>query len=333
MAGSRAFRFLQLGAESVQGTPVAATTIWRGMGMIKDGREWIRPQENVGIAGGTLRKYLARQWSELAMPEVEATYEQLPYIFEAGVAIETPSADGTGSGYIYNYLSPTTAQNTLRTYTIEGGDDQQAEEIDFAFVKHFNLNGEGTGALMCSVDWYGREATNTTKTPALSIPTVEEILVNNAKLYIDEPGGTIGSTEVSSTLFKVDLDVVTGVKEYWAVDGTKDFSLIKFTSDEALVLKLTYEHNASAVAEKANYRDGTNRLIRLLFEGSDLGTPGSTYSKKTMIWDLAAFYNDWGILDDNEGNDVVEVEAIVAYSDTDSLKADFTIVNELSALP
>ena len=48
MAGSRALRKLQLGKEVVAaGTPVAATTIWRGQGVIKDNREVIFPEEDV----------------------------------------------------------------------------------------------------------------------------------------------------------------------------------------------------------------------------------------------------------------------------------------------
>lgn len=332
MAGSRALRKLQIGVETTAGTPVAATTLWRGMGTIKDNREVVFPEEDVGILGGTDRSYIARYWSELSMPAVEATFEQLPYLFEAGVAAETPTQDGTGSGYIYNYLAPTTAQNTINTYTIEGGDDQQAEEFDYAFVRTITLSGEAQGALMMSAEWFGRETTNTSFTGAIAIPDVEEILVNNGTLYIDAGGGTIGSTEVSSTLFGINLQWTTGLEAYWAVDGSQDFSLVKFTTDE-ITLELTYEHNASAVTEKAAYRAGTTRLVRLQFTGSALTTAGTTYSVKTMIIDLAGVYEDWSELGENNGNDIVTATLRCRYSSTDALKADVTIVNELTALP
>ena len=332
MAGVRALRKLQLGKETTGGTAVAATTIWRGMGVIKDNQEVIHPEEDVGYLGGTTRSYIARYWGELSMPEVEATFEQLPYIFEAGVAAETPTQDGSGSGYIYNYVAPTTTQNTTNTYTIEGGDDQQAEEFDYCFVKSFTLSGEGQGALMMSSEWFGRQVTNTSFTGSLSVPSVEEILVNDGVLYIDESGTAAGTTTVSSTLFGVNLSWTTGLQEYWAVDGSKDFSLTKQTGDE-IMLNLTYEHNASAVTEKGKYRDNSVRVIRLKFEGSDFTTAGTTYSAKTVIIDVAGTYEDWSVLDERDGNDVVEATLRVRYSSTDSLKADVTIVNALSALP
>jgi hypothetical protein len=334
MAGSKAFRFIQLGTESPQGTPVAASTIWRGMGVIKDQRDIVRPKEHVGVAGGTTRKYSPRHWSELAMPEVEATFEQLPYLLEAGVSTETPTADGTGSGYIYNYLSPVAAQNTIKTFTVEGGDDQQAEEFDFGFVKKLTLAGSAQGALMMSADWMGRVVTNSTKTAAQAVPAVEEIFVNDAKIYIDDSGGSVGGSVVSSTLFEISLDWVTGLEAFWAVDGSKDFSLIKYVDElEAMVLTLTYEHNGSAVTEKAKYQAQSDRLIRLLFEGTDLVTAGSVYSKKSLVLDMAGFYNDWSALEDVDGNDVIKAEFVVAYATADTLKMDATVVNALATLP
>jgi hypothetical protein len=331
MAGSRALRKLQGGRETTSGTAVASTWIWRGTGVIKDNREVIFPEEDVGILGGTDRSYIARQWSELAMPAVESTFEQLPYIFEAGVkAVQTGTVDTGGSGYVYTYTASTTSQNTTNTYTIEGGDDQQAEEFDYGFVKHFNLSGDGQGALMVSADWTGQATSNTTFTGAISIPTVEEIIVNDGSLYIDNSGGTIGSTAVSNTLFGIDLDWTTGLQEFWAVDGSLDFSLTKFTRDD-IVLTMTYEHNASAVTEKANYRSGATRLVRLLFQGSALTTSG-TFTNKTLRIDLAGVYEDWSVLEDQDGNDVVTATLRVRYSPTDALKAQAVVVNELSAL-
>jgi hypothetical protein len=334
MAGSRALRLLQLGAEdsNAKGTAVIATTIWRGLGVIKDERDIVWPEEDVGILGGTDRNYEARRWSELAMPAVEATFNQLPYIFNAGIQLVTGSADTGGSGYIWSWKASVTSQNNTRTYTIEGGDDEQAEEFDYGFVPNFTLSGDGMGALMMAADWIGQGTTNSTFTASLSIPTVEEILVNSANLYIDPTGGTVGDTTKSSTLFGIDLSYKTGLSEYWAVDGSPDFSLIKFTADE-IILNMTYEHNATAVAEKAYYRAQATRLFRLKFEGTDWTTNGTTYEKETMIIDLAGRYEDWSVLTDQDGNDVVTATVRCRYSSADSLKFEVVIANLLATLP
>ena len=338
MAGVKALRRIQIGSEGeTAGGAQAATFIWRGLGVIKDQEEVIFPEENVGFLGGTTRSYIARYWAEMSMPEVEATFEQLPYLFEAGVQSQTPAviAGTTPSGYAYSYAAPTTQQNTTRTYTIEGGDDQQAEEFSYGFVKQITLSGEGQGALFMSAEWVGQHVTNCSFTTPLTPPSVEEILVNNAVLYIDST--TIGQTTVSNTLFGLNLNWTTGLKEYWACDGSKDFTITKQTGDE-IVLGMTFEHNAAAVTQKATWRNNEERLVRLKFTGTDLTTEGETYDAKTLQIDLAGVWEDWSVLDERDGNDVVEATLRVRYGQSvgssiaTCLKAEVVIVNENSTL-
>jgi hypothetical protein len=331
MAGSRALRKIQLGLETTAGSIVNATTIWRGMGVIHDQREVVFPAEDVGILGGTDRSYVSRYWSELTLDSVEATFEQIGYQLEAGVkSVTTAGSDTGGDGYIYEYAAPVTSQNTTKTYTFEGGDDQQEEEAAYWFCKHFNLSGDGQGALFMTSDWFGRVTADGSYTTGQNIPDVEEILVNKGTLCIDNSGGTIGLTPVSDTLFGIDFDWTTGLQEYWALDGSLDFSLTKFTEDE-IILNLVYEHNSNAVTEKGKYRDNSTRLIRLKFEGSQFTTSGD-YTYKTLIIDVAGVYEDWSVLQDQDGNDVVTATLRVRYSGTDTLKAEVVVVNALSTM-
>ena len=155
--------------------------------------------------------------------------------------------------------------------------------------------------------------------------------MNSGVLYIDSTGGTIGTTTISDTLFGINLSWTTGLQEYWALDGSKDFSLVKQTGDE-IILAMTFEHNASAVLQKAEYRENITRLVRLKFEGSAL-TTSSDYANKTLIIDLAGVYEDWSVLDERDGNDVVEATMRVRYSVADALKAKVIIVNAATTLP
>jgi hypothetical protein len=335
MPGTDWLKFVQLGQEVTSGTPVAASTIWRGgWGGLVDKRPPTVPEEKIGIIGGEAsRQYSPKIWSELVLPEGEATFEQLPHILEAGVEKETPTQDGTGSGYVYQYNVPVTAQNTIRTYTIETGDDQQAEEADYCFVRQLDLTGTAEEALKMSAQWTGREVTNTTKTPALTVPSVEDILFSNATLYLDNSGGTVGTTQVSDTLWKMALSHKTGLEAYWRVNGSKEFAFLKM-GDEDIMLTLTYEHDGNAVAEKAHYRTDpkTVRLMRLEIPGSNLATPG-TYSTKLFRMDMAGYYEDWGELGEQNGNSIVECKFRIKYVSADALKMVYLIVNELSALP
>ena len=147
MMGQKWAQKIQLGRETTAGTAVAATSIWRGVGgMIKDDREVTMVEEQVGFVQNILRSYIGSIGGSLSMAATPATFEQLPHILEAGIkTVGTGAADGAGSGKIYDYVKGTTSIETLKTYTIETGDNQQAEEMEYSFVESFTLSAALSG--------------------------------------------------------------------------------------------------------------------------------------------------------------------------------------------
>jgi hypothetical protein len=330
MAGIKSLRKLQIGKESTAGTPVAATTVWRGEGTGVDNREVVFPAEDVGIVGGVDRAYTPKLESSVDMAETPATFEQLPYILEAGIAAETPTQDGAGTDYIYEYAFPTTAQNVPQTYTIEHGDDQQAEEIEYCHVTELTIAGAAGEAVNMSATWVGRQSTTTTFTGALTPPTVEEILFGTGALYIDGVSTYPATTAKSNTLIGMELSVTTGMKARFTGDHLY-FSYIQNVRPE-IILNITFEHDSTAVAEIAAFRAGTARSVRLKFEGSTVGTPGTTYSSKTLLIDLVGKWESFEALGEQDGNDIVTGTLRCRYNATAGALGNILIVNELSAL-
>ncbi len=332
VVGVEALRKINLGREGTAGTAVPATSRWRGTGAPEDLRSVVFPRETVGYLTGMDRNYTERLFGGFAMESTPATFEQLPHILEAGVkAIGTGVADGTGSGKIYTYTFPTTSLNTVKTYTIEGGDNQQAEEMEYAFVDNFSLSGKSGEAVMMGAEWIGRQVTNTTFTTNATLPTVETILFGKGKLYIDTSGGTLGTTQVSSTLLAMEFTGKTGILPKFTADGALYFTFINYVMPE-LELKLTYEHNASAVTEKTAWRAETPRLIQVKFEGTTLGTAG-VYTAKTIKINLAGRYESWEAIDDEDGNDIVVCTFRPRYNSTAAKFAEIIVVNELTTIP
>jgi len=333
MSGIKALKKIQLGKEDVAaGTPAAATVIWRGLGSLADNREVTFPDETVGILGGTDRSIIAKIAAAISFDNVNATFEQLPYILSAGIVnTVTGVADGDSDGYVYTYTIPTTAQPTIKTYTIEGGDDQQAEEMEYAFVDSFKLTGRGGEGLILSANWLGRQVTNTTFT-SLSVASVEDILFGNGALAIDNQGGTFGNTAVSSTLLDIDLDYKTGLTPIWTANYLY-FDTAQNTGPE-IVLTMTYLHNSSAVTEKTAWRNETVRKIQLKWTGSALtvGTGGSTYTTKTVIVNLPGKYEKFDAIADQDGNDIVKCTFKSRYNVSDATAGAFIVVTKNSSL-
>jgi hypothetical protein len=336
MAGVDGFRKMQLGAEATAGTAVAATAIWRGKASMSDDRRVVMfPEEDIALASGDSRTYTPLYDAGIEFPETEMTFEQ-PYPYEAGIkAVGTGVADGAGSGRIYAYPFPTTAAslNTLRTYTIEAGDNQQAEEMEYSFVESFKISGKPGEALKHTSTWRGRQWTTTTFTSALSLPTVETILASKGKLYIDTVGGTLGATQVSASLLGMELSAKTGWRPVNTGDGYLYFSGVEFVRELLeVVLQLTFRHNASAVSEKAAWRAETARKLRLQYDGSAL-TAGTKYSTKALRIDMAGKWEKFERISADGG---IHTSTGVFRARNDSTANLFAVIefcNALATLP
>jgi hypothetical protein len=331
MMASRKLRKLQFGLETTAGDAVAASNIWRGTGTLEDTREIRRPDEDVGYLSRVDRSYTANLGGRLSLDSVEATFEQLPVLLSCAIAEDTAgTADGEGSGYIYTFAAPTTSAATLSTLTWEGGDSEAVEEMEYAYPERLRIEGSPGDALMMSADFVGRQVSTSSFTGALTLDTVEEIVFSKGTLYIDDVGDTIGDTTVSSTLLGVDIDFGTGIVAKRAANGELYFDFVTQTGPD-ITVQLTYEHNASAVAEKANWRSETPRQIRLVWEGSEL-TTDDTYTHKTFQVDMAGKYEAVEAIDELDGNDIVRCTFKPAYNSDAELFFEAVVVNEMDNL-
>ena len=329
--GIKRLKFLQLGEESTKGVEVSATAVWRGVSSIAELAEVVFPDEEIGIIPASDRSYKPKLGAQVLMEETPFTFEQLPYILNAGVDNATGVQDGAGTDYVYTYTFPTTAVKTPVSYTLELGDDTQEEQSLYGMVSSFNISGRIWEAIMMNATWFGRAVNTGTKTAALAAAAVDECMFGQSKLYIDAGGGTIGSTEITDTLQEFALSVNTGVVPI-PTDNDLDFSTDGM-NEPILSLRLKMLNNATAVAEKAAHLAETTRLIRILAEfPTAVATPGTTYTFKTLQIDLAGKWSSFDPLGDEDGQSVVEGVFDVKYSSADALFAEIIVVNELSAL-
>lgn len=333
MSGVTYLNKLQLGREATAGTPVAATTIGRWEGAyLKDDLEVYFPPEHVGLLVDTDRSCIPVKGASITVPENTVTFEQFLHILEMGIKTDTPAQDGAGDGYIYEYPFPTTAQLTTKTYTLEAGNDQEQHEMEYCFIPAFTISGKIKETLKFSADIIGRQATVCDFTGALSIPSVEEMLFQKCKFYINDVGSGFGGTLLSNTILGFSLSVDSGFQARYTAGGNLYFSYIKQVKP-TVSLSLTMEHNATADAEITNGRAETARAIRILCEGSAFGTGGTTYANKTMIIDLGGKYSAIPQIEDDDGSSVLNFEFAGKYNSTLAKLGQITVVTDLASIP
>jgi hypothetical protein len=339
--GSKELRKIQWGLEGTAGTATAATAIWRGPATsMVDALEVVESEEQIGIIGGADRTHIPKVGATLTVPETEATFEQLPYPFAMLYGGATTGvADGSGSsGYKYLTTIPTTAKPTAKTYTVETGDDFEAEEMEHAVAVSVTVSGVAGEAVKVTFDLIGRRATRVSFTGAISLPTVEDILASSGALYLDAIGGTIGTTAVSNQLLSFSITFEAMWVPKHTVDGQLYFTFLSF-ANKRITGELTFEHDtitSGSGGGKADWRAQTAKLMRLQFTGSSYATAGSgtTFTaKKGLRIDLPIKWLTWSEIGDQDGNDTITATFVSKYNATAGNAGSVLITNELAALP
>jgi len=335
--GIKSLRQVQMSRETAIGMPGATWFVWRGPALLDDQRVSVFADEDIGIFGGVDRQYFPQLRGELSMPSHAATFEQIGHLLDAALGSATPAQDGAGSGYVRTYTMPLTAAqlknaDDYQTYHIKAGDNVAVDAAGGAFVKNFGLAANRGEALMLDATWETQEvAQDLDGFETATIPTVEEILFLNAKLYIDSVGGTIGTTPIVGVFKSMGLTVDTGLAPVYTGDGSLSYSMFKLRQPE-IVLNVEFEHTAAvAAAERENFRTGVPRLLRIDLAGTDLGTSG-TYTTKLLRIDAAGKWANFQPLGEDDGDDICTGEFRVRYNATAAKFFEMLLVNEVATL-
>ncbi|MBA4420272.1 MAG: hypothetical protein C0391_03920 [Anaerolinea sp.] len=328
--GSKVWSKLQRGFEATPGTAVPATTIVRGTGVPKDERKVEFPPEDLGIAGGTDRSIIT--WEEGSCNEQgNVTFEQFPGILACGLKnVTTGAADGAGTGKIYEYPLPTTTPNTVKTATLEGGDDAGAEVMAYGYIESFNIGWEPKTAMKYSAMWKGRGIAPQAFTAGLSAPAINEI-VTSPKLYIDGVGTYPATTIKASSVLGLSLDCKTGVTQVPTANTLLSFDSIN-QQDYEILIDVSFYHNAIAIAQIAGWRAQTPTSLKLLWEGAATATAGTTYSKLTFLMQFVGKWDTFSERSASNGNSLVSGKFRVRYNATAAAAGKFLMTAELAAL-
>lgn len=328
--GVAALRKIQAGKETTRGTAVAATAKWMGVELaasLKD-REIVQPSDQRGSLAGAFRSYSpAYLWESKLSGHV--TFEDL--ILLLAMAIKggvTPTTVDT-SARLWTFAPSLTAANDPDTFTLELGDNVQAYEAEYVFAKGLEISAALDEALQFSADLVGRQLTATTFTGALSDRTVEQALAAKVKLYMDDTGGTIGTTQKTATL----LDWTWSLPEHFVVKRHQDGSLTFSAHSEVPMipeLKLVVEFVAGVATLRTKYTGETRQLVRLKTEGSLVG---SVSALKHVQIDGAYKITEFAELDERNGATIVEMTLRGEYDSTWAKLFEVQVQNAIATLP
>jgi hypothetical protein len=295
--GLRQLSVVQLGKESSAGTLVAATQKLMGVytATWHEQRTKDSPEE---LRQSLARYFRATTLDVLATLDLEqtCTFEELPYQLYMGVRGDpTVTNDAAGTtGYRYLWRPTLTAVDVPRTYSFEVGDNTQAYTMPYGFVRNLEISFAVRERTRLRSSVVGRSLTAGAFTGSLSDRTVEDAFGQGWELYVDNQGGTIGTTRYGGCITGGTWRIPQCFVPHNCIDGANTFTRHQMVN-LAPELELTVELDSTAQAiRSAAYTQDTHQLIRLQNYGSNVhgaftppvaptlvvgsaGTPNGTY--------------------------------------------------------
>jgi len=329
MGGQSALRKIQIGQEDYKGTAVAATAALLGKLTMKDSPTIHRPDEERGNLADFKRSVKVGNLAELGF-EGDATFEQILYWLHMGVlGAVTPTADAT-NGKLWTFTPAMTAAGVFDSFTIEHGDDVVAWEVEYCMAKQIEIAIAMNAAVTVKADIFGRKKTVAAFTGSLTPPTVETILGQAFKLYIDAETGSMGGTVKASSLISATFTIKTGLVPIRYGDGSQDFTTY-FEQPKGVDLKMVFAFNSGAEVERLLFDGSTLRLIRLQGDGSAIA--GAEASQKRLTLDFCGIYTDFSTLEERDGEDVVSVTMSTQRGANYTKLFEVAVINAVSSLP
>jgi hypothetical protein len=282
--GERMFKKIQYGKEGTHGGETNATKIFLGDAAVPSDRAYVFPAYNIAVAARASTVHLYQQLVDGFTLNVEDGYFQaLPMLLSMALKGDVTASAGGSGEYTWTFSPSWTATNAQDSFTFEVGDDVEQYLLTYVMCKKLTIAGAmgQNQAVKLSAECFAQDVAVTDFTGALAIPTIEPIVANNTKLFINTSWATKGQTQKTGLLRDFSLEILTGLHPKFHGSGlTFDVHGEGYMD---VMLRMTLE--GTSVAD--GYYDGmqakTPYAIRLKTIGSIIGG-AATYDMTFDIW-------------------------------------------------
>jgi len=246
----------------------------------------------------------------------------------------TPTGDSDTPEAFTWVFAPSPASDDLKSITLEFNESGNPYESGQVMVTQatlrFDADNDNEPALMLDLQLMGRDWVTTTFTAALTDRETEPITARGMKLFVDDAGGTIGSTQILGKLISGSVTFNPNIHfKAFAEDETGPAANKVGRGEYQVDYQMVWEFDSDT--EFAKYRNSIpqDRLIRLSREGSEINDAPT--NKLFQLDIFRGLTNSWS-RSDREGNLTMTLGGSGFYSTDEAKLVELTIVNALGTL-
>lgn len=314
---------VQIGLETVAGTPVAATRkMYFGpdarLSREREGRFHrfaTGTRDNVRaftsgpqVAGGSLPMPLSA--SELI--------ELLLMGIKGGVAPSTPAL----GVYLWEFVPGDTA---LDPATLEWYDGARGVRAAGCYVNSLTFDGSANGENLVTAELFAHGVDLSAITGGLPERVPDFIEGWETRFFLDAHAGTPGATNIAATLINWNVVISNNLGRKYFADNSNALGAVT-TGELAVTAKLTIEASAAqAVTEYANWDAEALRLVRLEF-GQNEVISGTL--KRLVSLDIPGAWSVFDLGGTDEGTRVYELEMGYVYDPTNAFGLQIRCQND-----
>lgn len=224
----------------------------------------------------------------MATIEADASYQDIPMYLDSLFDAASPSG---ANPYVYDYAAPTTALPAPLSRSLHYGQSGAVYVLVGGLITQLDLSGESSKPIKINSKWGGTQVIGGTIT-ALSDRSTSLMMGDQAALYIDAWGGTIGTTQISSHVWSWSLSIkpnrhfnhtlgsLTPISWHDGDEKNKWSAQLKLSLEFSSTTKayldtlLTASPTSLQKQIRIKYTTGSSAIFQMDFAGTALAAPG-----------------------------------------------------------
>lgn len=317
----------QIGVESKPGTAVAANKRLQAISIEPGIKTEIASFRPMGSKFPVLAA-LGKEWTEASISG-QAVYTDLVYLLSSLLSYQAPTqiTPETGLAYKWSFTPAQSAEDTIKTYTVECGSAVRAGRFAYGLVTSLGLSF-GRDDVEVSGSMLGQlyeDGVTLTESPTAIEPV--PILPTQIDVYLDDDVEDLGTTKLLRS-FSAGFEIGDRFGPVWVLNSANDSWAAHVETEPSATLKLLVEANDVGMSLLSAMRTGAKRFIRIHATGPEI----EANNNYELTLDLCGTVTEVSEFSDSDGIYAIEWTFQATYDAEWGKALTVDVVNTLSAL-